>query len=128
MKKSIAIFCALSLLMLTLAACGGGADQAEQLIAGRWEPDGAAPFQAMEFIPHGGNPQRGQVHLSMMGNEISGEYEIAPGEEQHRLVITYTLTMFPATREFLCTIEADALVVQEEGAPGSVTYRRAGDR
>ena len=105
MRKSIAIFCALSLLMLTLVACGGGANRPEQLIAGRWEPDGAAAFQAMEFSPHSGDMQRGQVHLSMMGNEISGEYEIAPGEEQHHLAITYTLTMFPATREFLFTIE-----------------------
>ena len=127
MKKSIAIFCALSLLMLALVTCGGGADRPEQLIAGRWEPDGAAPFQAMEFSPNSNNPQRGQVHLSMMGNEIRGEYEIAPGEEQHRLTITYTLAMFPATRVFLFTIEGDTLVVQEEGAPGSVGYRRAGD-
>ena len=124
MKKSIAAFCALFLLMLTLAACGGGASQPEQRIAGRWEPDGSAPFQAIEFIPHSDDPQRGKVNLSMMGNEISGQYEITPGEEQQRLAITYTLAMFPTTRAFYFTVEDDVLVLQEEESSVSVTYRR----
>jgi hypothetical protein len=116
MRKSIAVFCVLSLLMLALVACGGGASRPEQLIAGRWEPDGPAQFQSMEFIPHGGEPQRGRVNLRMLGNEISGEYQVTPGEEQHHLAITYTLTMFPTTREFFFTIEDDALELQEENA------------
>ena len=125
MKKTIAAFCALSLLILILASCGGGATPPEQLIAGRWESDGPARLQVLEFSPYSDDPLCGQVQLSMMGNEISGEYEIAPGEERQRLTITYTLTLLPATRIFDFTIEDDALVLQEEKAPASVTYRRA---
>ena len=120
-RKIIAAICALSLLALAFAACGG---KAEQRIAGRWEPDGPAQFQNIEFIPNGDKPQRGQVNLSMMGNEISGKYEIAPGDKQHRLTITYTLALLPTTREFLFTIKGDTLVLQEDKASASTTYRR----
>jgi len=122
MRKCIAVFCVLSL--LALVACGCEANRPEQLIAGRWEAENSAQFQAMEFSPHGGDMQRGQVHLSMMGKEINGKYKIVPDEEQHRMTITYTLMMFPATRVFLFTLEGDALVLQEENSAVSVDYRR----
>lgn len=126
MKKIIAVFCALSLLMLTLAACGNGANRPEQRIAGRWESDaGATEFQAMEFIPSSDNPQRGQVNLQMLSNEISGDYEITPGDEQHRLTITYTLMMFPTTREYYFTVEDDTLMLQKGRT--KVTYQRVAE-
>jgi len=114
MKKMIAVSCALSLLMLTLAACGNGANRPEQRIAGRWKSDASATeFQAMEFVPDSDNPQRGQVNLQVLSNEIKGEYEITPGDEQNRLTITYTLMMFPTTREFTFTVEEDTLVLRK---------------
>ena len=123
MRRAIVVFCALSLLLLTLAACGS-ADRPEQRIAGRWDSTtGATEFQAMEFVPNSDNPQRGQVTLHMLGNEISGEYKIAPGDEQHRLTITYTLMMFPTTREFFFAVEKDSLVLWEGNS--SVVYHRA---
>ena len=124
MRKRIATFCALILLMLTLVACGNSANGPKKLIAGRWESDSVAQIQAMEFSPHKDDVQRGQVYLSMLGNEISGEYEIEQGEEQHQLTITYTLTMFPTTRKFIFTIESEALVLQEENSSVSINYRK----
>ena len=128
MKKVIALIFSAALL-LALSACGNGANQPEQRIAGRWESVavGATEFQAMEFIPHSDDPQRGQVHLRMLSNEISGAYEITPGDEQHRLTITYTLTMFPTTREFSFAVEDDSLVLQEEGAAEGLAYRRSAE-
>jgi len=124
MKKMTAVLCALSLL-LALAACSSGANRPEQRIAGRWESDvGATEFQTMEFIPNSDNPQRGQVNLRILGNEISGDYEIASGEEQHRLIITYTLMMFPTTREFTFALEDDTLVLHE-GVAGVIYHRVA---
>ena len=124
MKKSIAIIFALSLLLLALAACGRSP---ERQLAGRWEADGTAQFQVMEFIPHSDNPQRGRVNLRMLGNQVEGEYEIELGEdgEQLWLTITYTLAMFPTTREFYFAIEGDELVLRGEGDGAEVIYRRA---
>ena len=126
MKKIIAVFGVLSLLTLMLAACGNRANRPEQRIAGRWESNaGATEFQFMEFIPNSENPQRGQVNLRLLSNEISGEYEITTGDEQHRLTITYTLMMFPTTREFYFTVEDDTLVLQKGRT--RVTYRRVAE-
>jgi hypothetical protein len=63
----------------------------------------------------------------MMGNVVNGEYEITPGEEQHQLTITYTMALFPATRQFRFSIEGDTLVLQEKNADTGVTYRRVGE-
>ena len=125
MRKLFTVLCALALLMLALAACGSNANRPELLIAGHWVPEGSAQFQAMEFVPNNDNPQSGKVRLSMMGNEISGTYDIVPGNEQHYLTITYTLTLFPTTKKFDFTVESDDLVLQEENAPASTTYRRS---
>jgi len=124
MKKVAAFFFALVLLMPIFAACGSKANRPEHLIAGRWEPEGPTRFQSMDFIPDSGSPQRGRVDLRMMGNDISGEYEITPGDEQHKLTINYTLALLPATREFTFTIESDTLVLQEENSSASVNYRK----
>ena len=126
MKKIVAVLCAL--LLLILAACDGGAKGPEKRIAGRWESTaGTTEFQTMEFVPGEDNQQRGQVNLCILSNEISGEYEIVPGEEQHHLSISYTLMMLPTTREFYFTIEEDVLVLQSENASEGVSYKRAAD-
>jgi len=124
MKKVISVFCVLFLIMPVLTACRSEANQPGQLIAGRWEPDGSARFQVMEFIPDSDNPRHGKVNLRMMGNEMSGEYEITSEDEQQQLTIVYTLALLPTTRKYRFTIEGDALVLQEEDSPASVTYRR----
>ena len=124
MKKSIAIIFALSLLLLAFTACGRSP---ERQLAGRWEADGTAQFQVMEFIPHNDNPQRGRVNLRMLGNQVEGEYEVTPGEdgEQHQLTITYTLAMFPTTQEFTFTVEGNTLTLQGERDDDVMAFQRA---
>jgi hypothetical protein len=124
MKKNIPILCVLSFLFFVFSACDGRATRPEQLIAGWWVPDGSAQFQSIKFTPHGDDPQRGKVNLRMMGNEISGEYEITPGDEWNRLAVTYTLAILPTTRVFQFTIEDDVLVLQEGSVSASTIYHR----
>jgi len=126
MKKILAILGILAVLGGCLAACG--ASKPEKLLAGKWKTSVASfEFNAFEFVPSQDDPRKGTVSLGMVGNLISGSYEVVPAkgkDAQDQVKITYTLLMFSNTRSYSFTVDETTLTLQEEGKSLVVTYTR----
>ena len=126
MKKILAIFGILALLVGILAACG--VPKPEILLAGKWKASAASlEFNAFEFVPSQGDPRKGTVNLGMISNLIDGSYEVIPAQsknERNTVRITYALWMISTTRSYTFTVDETTLTMQEEGKSVFTTYVR----
>jgi len=128
MKKALVILAVLALLGC-LAACG--APKPEALLAGKWNASLASfEFNALEFIPSQDDSRKGSVNLGMIGNLVSGSYEVVPAEgkdAQNQVKITYKLLMLSTTRSYYFAVEGDTLTLREKDSDVTFTFTRDTD-